>query len=136
MGFFDKIKKKKEATLSEDAIRWNKMFELWSNGDLPSPYSELVGYYGEIAGEGHPCYFDNTAGTYDLEKTVEILAENLPEKLSENLKEAYAFYVRSLSEDDEAACEELYKKMYECDIVYDKNQGLLEAVLQEYANTL
>lgn len=136
MGLFDRFKKKKEAPLSGESLKWNKMFSLWSEGDLPSPYSELVGYYGEIPSGGHPCYFDNTAGTYDLEKTVEILVENLPEKLSENLKEAYAFYVRSLSEDDEAACEELYKKMYECDIVYDKNQGLLEAALQEYANTL
>lgn len=136
MGFFDKFKKKKEATLSEDAIRWNKMFELWSNGDLPSPYSELVGYYGEVSGEGHYCYFDNTAGTYDLEKTVEILAENLPEKLSGNLKEAYALYVRSLSEDDEEASDRLHSEMYECDVVYDKHQGLLEVMLQEYANTL
>ena len=136
MGFFDKLKKKKEVPLSEDAIKWNKMFELWSDGELLSPYSELVGYYGEVAGEGHYCYFDNTAGTYDLEKTVEILVGNLPEKLSKNLKEAYGLYVYSLSEEDDSACEKLCEKIYECDVEYEKNQGLLEAVLQEYANTL
>ncbi len=136
MGFFDRFKKKKEVPLTEEALKWNKMLNLWSNGELPSPYSELVGYYGEVIGEGHPCYFDNTAGTYDLKKTIEILIENLPEKLSENLKEAYELYTRSLAEEDDAVCEKLYEKMYRCDVVYEENQSLLEKVLQEYADTL
>lgn len=136
MGIFDRFKKKKPEQLSTEALNWNRLFELWSEGKLASPYNELVGYYSEISGDGHGFYFMNMEGNEDSENTVNILTANLPEILKNNLEKAYELYRHMENETDEAKAEQLSKELYQCDVFYAENEKLLEATLQEYANSL
>lgn len=136
MGLFDVFKKKKPVELSPEAMKWNRMFDMWSDGKLDSPYNELVGYYGEVLNGGHYFYFSNTECNDDLEKVVSILTGNLPEILRENLVKAYGFYKQIEKEPNEENAERLCKELYAYDIFYEENEKLLEAMLQEYANSL
>lgn len=64
-NLFNKSKKKPELT---EALKWNKMWDLWSEGEIDSPYSELTTYHGEVNNGGHSQYFDNTETGGDLQK--------------------------------------------------------------------
>ena len=67
MGLFDFLKKKK-VELTEEQLKWNKMWELWTEGHADSPYAELMTYQSEINNGGHSQYFDNVSNTSDLQK--------------------------------------------------------------------
>ena len=58
MGLFDFLKKK-EVQLTDEQKKWNKMWELWSEGEADSPYAELMTYQSEINNGGHGQYFCN-----------------------------------------------------------------------------
>ena len=47
MGLFD-IFKKKKVEFTEEQLKWNKMWELWTEGKVKSPYFELMTYQSEI----------------------------------------------------------------------------------------
>ncbi len=47
MGLFD-IFKKKKVELTEEQQKWNKMWELWTEENVESPYSELMTYQRNI----------------------------------------------------------------------------------------
>ncbi len=130
MKWFKKIFKKKHK-LTEANLKWNKMCDMYGEGTLPSPYYEMFDYDSGIQGEGHYCYFDNCGD--DLNKIIDVLMNNLPSVLKENLKKAYDCYNRleneSALEDDENAIEK-------CNSVYYSNEELIKNILQEYANTL
>ena len=92
--FFDLFKRKKKnfpdnAVLSEEAVQWNKMWDLWANGEIASPYNELMTYQSEVNNGGHSQYFVNTENTSDISKEMSALDEILPEFLKENIKTAY-----------------------------------------------
>ena len=60
MGLFDFFKKKKTETgLTDEQLRWNKIWDLWAEGKAKSPYSELMTYDGEVNNGGHDQYFFN-----------------------------------------------------------------------------
>lgn len=122
---------KKKPKLTEADLKWNKMCDMYAEGTLPSPYEEIFDYDSGIQGEGHHCYFDNCGD--DLKRIIEVLMNNLPEVLKENLKNAYDCFNRlesgSESEDDVNAIEE-------CDSVYYKNEELIKNILEEYASTI
>ncbi len=130
MKWLKKLFKKKHK-LTEANLKWNKMCDMYGEGTLPSPYYEIFDYDSGIQGEGHYCYFDNCGD--DLNKIIDVLMNNLPSVLKENLKKAYDCYNRleneSALEDDENAIEE-------CNSVYYSNEELIKNILQEYANTL
>ena len=136
MGFFDKLKSKKNVQLSQEAENWNKMMDCWSEGKLNSPYDELVGYYGEVSGDGHGFYFTNLDSNGDTEKTVNTLKENLPEALGKNLAKAYELYVQLENETDDSKAEKIDKELYQCDVFFSENIATLEQMLQQYADKL
>ena len=132
MGLFD-IFKKKKVKLTEEQLKWNKMWELWTEEKVKSPYFELMTYQGEINNGGHSQYFCNVENASDLKKEMTVLEEILTPILSENLQKAYkAHLILEEKEDDEKA-EEI---LDQCDNVFYENEEQINRILQEYANTL
>ena len=132
MGLFD-IFKKKKVELTEAQLKWNKMWELWTEEKTKSPYNELMTYQSEINNGGHSQYFCNVDNVSDLKKEMSALKEILTPLLRENLQKAYeAYWILEEKEDDEKA-EEILEQ---CDDVFYENEEQINHILQEYANTL
>ena len=131
MGLFD-IFKKKKVELTEAQLKWNKMWELWTEEKTKSPYTELMTYQSEINNGGHSQYFCNVDNVSDLKKEMSALEEILTPLLRENLQKAYkADLILEEKEDEEA--EEI---LDQCDDVFYGNEEQINRILQEYANTL
>ena len=131
MGLFD-IFKKKKFELTEEQLKWNKMWELWTEEKTKSPYTELMTYQSEINNGGHSQYFCNVDNVSDLKKEMSALEEILTPLLRENLQKAYnADLILEEKEDEEA--EEI---LDQCDDVFYENEEQINRILQEYANTL
>ena len=129
MGLFDFLKKK-EVQLTDEQKKWNKMWELWTEGEVDSPYAELMTYQSEINNGGHDQYFFNVGNTGDLQKEMSVLESVLSAKLKNNLQKAYkAYLVLEEKEDDEKA-EEI---MEECDDVFYENEEEINHMLEEYS---
>ena len=131
MGLFD-IFKKKKVELTEAQLKWNKMWELWTEEKTKSPYTELMTYQSEINNGGHSQYFCNVDNVSDLKKEMSALEEILTPLLRDNLQKAYkADLILEEKEDEEA--EEI---LDQCDDVFYENEEQINRILQEYANTL
>ncbi len=132
MGFFDLFKKKK-VELTEEQRKWNKMWDMWVEGQVASPIAELMTYQSEINNGGHGQYFTNVENIGDLQKEMMALETALSSKLKENLKKAYAAYlILENSEWDEQAEEALEQ----CDDVFYENEEEINRTLKEYADNL
>lgn len=132
MGLFDFLKKK-EVQLTDEQKKWNKMWELWTEGEVDSPYAELMTYQSEINNGGHDQYFLNVENTGDLKKEMSALETVLSAKLKNNLQKAYkAYLVLEEKEDDEKA-EEI---MEECDDVFYENEEEINHILEEYSSKI
>lgn len=147
MGLFDFFKKKKEelpakqeektdATEQEatsDAVEqdaWDRMWELWGEGNADSPYAEVLTYQSEINNGGHDQYFFNIENTGDLKKELAVLDSVLPEVLKKNLNAAYKAYITLQKNEDDEKAEAI---LNQCDEVYYENEEALDDVLNEYA---
>lgn len=129
MSFFDFLKKKK-VKLTEAQQKWNKIWDLWTEGQLESPYAQMMTYQSEINNGGHDQYFTNVANTGDLQKEMSVLENSLSEKLKLNLKKAYeAYLVLEEKEEDELAKEILEQ----CDDVFYEHEEEINHVLEIYA---
>ena len=129
MGFFD-IFSKKKPELSEEQLKWNKIWDLWAEGKAESPFSELMTYQSEINNGGHDQYFTNLQNTGDLRKEISVLEEVLSPMMLENFKKAYdAYLILEENEDNEEAEETLD----ECDSVFYKNEGEITRFLEKYS---
>ena len=132
MGLFD-IFKKKKIVLTEEQLRWNKMWDLWVEGKVDSPFAELMEYQSQVNNGGHDQYFTNVENKGDLQKEMSALEQILSEKLNSNLKRAYkAYLVLEEKEDDEKA-EEILEQ---CDDVFYENEEHINHALEEYASKL
>lgn len=131
MGLFDVFKKKK-VELTEEQLKWNKMWELWTEEKTKSPYTELMTYQSEINNGGHSQYFCNVDNVSDLKKEMSALEEILTPLLRENLQKAYKADLILEEKEDEKA-EEILEQ---CDDVFYENEEQINHILQEYANTL
>lgn len=131
-GFF-KDRKKSKKELTEKEVRWNKMWDLWVQGEIPSPYNELMSYQSEVNNGGHDQYFLNTGKICDITKELSALSQILPHKLTENLNEAYrAYLVLEKDEDDEKA----EAVLENCDEVFFKNEQEITDILEKYCETM
>ena len=132
MGIFDLFKKKK-VELTEEQLKWNKMWELWTDGETVSPYTELMTYQSEINNGGHSQYFCNVENNDDLSKEISALETILSDKLIDNLHKAYkAHLILENNEDDEIA-EEIIEQ---CDDVFFANEEEINKKLESYANSI
>ncbi len=133
MGFFDLFKRKKTATLFEEDLKWNKMWELWSEGKADSPYAELMTYQSEINNGGHSQYFTNVENMSDLQKEMTVLCQYLSSHLSSNLRKAYeAYLLLEKNEENENA----EKTLELCDDVFYSNEAEIDDTLRSYASGL
>lgn len=132
MGLFN-IFKKKKVELTEEQLKWNKMWELWTEEKVESPYAELMTYQSEINNGGHCQYFGNVENVSDLPKEIFELEKILTPDLKMNLQKAYkAYQVLKENDDDEEAEETLEH----CDDIFYDNEEQINLILQEYANKL
>ena len=132
MGLFD-IFKKKKVELTEEQLKWNKMWELWTEEKVKSPYSELMTYQSEINNGGHSQYFCNVENVGDLQKEMSALEEILAPLLRENLQKAYKAHLVLEEKDDDEEAEVILEQ---CNDVFYENEEQINCILQEYANTL
>ena len=129
MSFLN-IFKKKKVELTEEQLKWNKMWELWTEEKVDSPYAELMTYQSEINNGGHDQYFTNVENTSDLNKEISALEQILSAELKNNLNKAYkAYLILEKKEEDEEAEETLEQ----CDDVFYENEEEINRLLEEYA---
>ena len=129
---FLNIFKKKKVELTEEQLKWDKMWDLWTEEKAKSPYAELMTYQSEINNGGHSQYFCNVDNVGDLKKELSALEKILSTPLNINLQKAYNAYLILEKNDDEKA-EEILEQ---CDTIFYKNESQINCILQEYANTL
>lgn len=129
MGLFDFLKKK-EVQLTDEQKKWNKMWELWTEGEVDSPYAELMTYQSEINNGGHDQYFLNVENTGGLKKEMSALETVLSAKLKNNLQKAYKSYLVLEEKEDDEKAEEI---MEECDDVFYENEEEINHILEEYS---
>lgn len=136
--FFDLFKRKKKnavenIALSEDDKQWNKMWDLWADGEIKSPYNELMSYQSEVNNGGHSQYFVNTENTGDLSKDMSVLNDILPAVLKENLQTAYQAHL--LLEQDETN-EDAESAMEKCDDVFYENEKEINDILEKFCKEI
>ena len=129
MGLFDGGKGGK-AELNDEK-KWNRMWELWSEGKVDSPYAELMTYQSEVYNGGHDQYFTNTELTGDLQESLAALKTILPAEMQSNLQRAYDAYM--LLEENEAE-ERAEEVLTQCDDAFYENEEQINNILQAYAD--
>ena len=78
--FLDLFRRKKNKDITVEALsekdkKWNRMWDLWAEGEIESPYNELMTYQSEVNNGGHHQYFLNTENNGDICKDIEILEQ-------------------------------------------------------------
>lgn len=69
--------------LTDAERRWNRMWDLWAEGEAESPWAELMTYDSEVNNGGHFQYFFNTDNCGDLAGEIRVLLDILPEPLGD-----------------------------------------------------
>ena len=119
-----------ENKLTLEDKKWNKLWDLWANGELESPYIEIMEYSSQVNNGGHAQFFSNLGDLKELNKVINILLNHLPKIFVEKVKEAYNSYLK-----DEFSDETEYLND-QCDTIFYANEKLINNMLQKYANTL
>lgn len=132
MGLFN-IFKKKKVEPREDLLKWDKMWDMWTEEKAESPYAELMTYQSEINNGGHSQYFTNVENTSDLQKEMSVLETILSEELKTNLKKAYEAYLILEEKEDDEKAEEILEQ---CDNAFYKNEEEINITLKEYASRI
>ena len=127
MKIFD-IFKKKKVELTEEQLKWNKMWELWTEEKTKSPYTELMTYQSEINNGGHMQFFDNVSNTSDLSQVISVLYTILNGVLKQNLVTAYNAYLEYEGNDDQE--DKLDEILDDCDNVFYENESEIEQILK------
>ena len=110
--------------------KWNTMWELWTEGETISPYSEIMEYYSEIQNGGHAQYFSNLGDLEKLDDNIKVLLTSLPNKFVVRLEKAYELYFKyEYGEDTE-------KMMEKCDKLFYHKEKIINKMLEEYASTM
>lgn len=125
MGLFDLFKKKTQ--LTQEQLKWNKMWDLWVEKEAISPYAELMTYQSDVNNGGHDLYF-----TIVEDSEMANLEKILPEHLKDNLQKAYKAYLWLKENDDEKA-EEILEQ---CDDMFYENEKEINSILEEYASKM
>ena len=138
MGLFDIFKKKStpakivEKTLPPETLRWNKMWDMWADEQIESPYHDLMTYQSEVNNGGHSQFFFNVENTGDVDAVVKENLSILPEVHKRNLEEAYSAYKKYSDVDDDKMDEILDN----CDHVFYENEELINEILEKRAESI
>ena len=129
MGF--DFRKKNSAELSDEQTKWNKMWDLWAEGQAESPYNELMTYQSEINNGGHDQFFTNVGSTGDLHKALAELKTVLPAELYHNLQIAYKAYLALEETASDGGAEAILEQ---CDNTFFENEEIINSILKVYTN--
>ena len=132
MGVFDFLKKGK-AELSDEQKKWNKMWDLWTEGRADSPYKELMSYQSEVNNGGHDQYFFNIENSGNLQKEMAVLKTVLPAKLRDNLQNAYDAYLKLTNEESD---EQAGTILSQYDDEFYKGEEEINCILRAYASKI
>ena len=132
MGVFGFFKKRK-SELSREQKKWNKMWDLWAENRVDTPYAEVMTYQSEVNNGGHDQYFFNVEQTGDLQAEISILENVLPEELRSNLLTAYDAYQMLADKESDEEWEAILEG---CDNVFFKNEEEINRILKEYASKI
>ena len=140
MGLFAKIFKKKYR-LTEDELKWNKMWDLWFEGELEQPISSLLTYDSEIQNGGHLQFFCNLEEDEEIElrDVLKQLKKILPEEFYVNLEKAYTEYkkLNFNPETSEEYCEVAVEEpLVAYDNYYDEHEETIQNIFKEYASKI
>lgn len=135
---FDLFKRKKNKTvetnvLSEAEEKWNKMWDLWANSEIESPYNEVMNYQGEVTNGGHYQYFLNTENNGDVRRELEILCNFLPAVMKDNLQRAFNAYLELEQDKNVDENEAIITK---CDNVFFDNEKTINEILENFCKTI
>ena len=118
--------------LSKEDLKWNKMWDLWVEEKLESPYNELMNYWNEINNGGHLQFFDNVSCNNDLDEYVQNLLEILPNDFKQQVELAYKTYL--INPDD--ISDENNEILDDCDNYFYENEKPIMDILKDRANKI
>lgn len=132
MSIFDIFKRNKKE-LSDEQKKWNKLWKLWEEEKVKSPYRELMTYQSEINNGRHDQYFCNIENTGNLQNEIAALATIWPVKHKNNLQKAYRAYLILSKNEDNKNTEEVLEQ---CDDFFFQNEMEFNQLLEAYANKI
>lgn len=135
---FDLFRRKKnkdtdDIVLSEADEKWNRMWDLWAEGEIESPYNELMTYQSEVNNGGHHQYFLNTENNGDVRKDIEALCTILPGVLTDNIQAAFKAYIELEQDKNIEANEEILENCYD---VFWENEEMINSILESYCKKI
>ena len=133
MRVFNFFKKSKTNHLTDEQRKWNRMWDLWVEGRVGSPYTELMTYQSEINNGGHDQYFINLENSNKLQANITVLETVLPEELQANLRKAYSAYLQLKNGKSDMQSEEV---MSQCDDDFYKDEEEVNCMLRAYATEI
>lgn len=119
--------------LSDKQNELDKVWNMWEEGKVASPYAELMTYQCEVNNGGHGQFFLNVGNSDDLQGKMAALNTVLPEKLRSNLQDAYEAYLRL---DENENDENSEQTLEHCDAVFYESQDEINNLLLEYAASI
>ena len=136
--FFDLFRRKKnkdieDVVLSEADKKWNRLWVLWAEGEIESPYNELMTYQSEVNNGGHHQYFLNTENNGDVRKDIEALCDILPDVLKNNIQTAFKSYIELEQDKNIETNEEILEQ---CDDVFWENEEMINSILESYCKKI
>lgn len=124
---------KKKSKITDKDLKWNRMWELWVEGKVVSPYSELMTYQSEINNGGHVQFFDNVARNSDLLNIMTELNGILSSALTDNIEKAYSAYLALEKNEDDEKAQEIIEK---CDNVFFENENEINFILDKFSDAI
>ena len=113
--------------------QWNKMWDLWSDEQAASPYTELMTYQSEVENGGHEQYFDTVSDVGDVQQEMQVLSGVLPDALVKNLRAAYQAYQRLRENIHDSDAE---SALQDCDDVFYDDDETINGILEAYAASI
>lgn len=131
MSIFKKARENaeiKKQKANEAEAKYNKMWDLWTKGDIPSPYADLMTYMSEVNNGGHRQFFLNVSNTGHLDAVVAELDRIVPFDIKLPLIEAYHAYKVNGN-----GAEENENFFDHADEVFYKKEKLIDKILEDYS---
>lgn len=139
MGFFDIFRRKRtpkneaESSIPLETRKWNKMWEMWRDDRIPSPYRELMTYQTDMEKGGYNYYFAQRAAERRVAPSVEAVLSLLGDTDSAaSMSDAYAAYEKYAGIDED----ELKRILDECDYIYFDSKEEITEILKGYADSI
>ena len=123
--------KVKENKISEADLKFNKMWDLWAEGNIPSPYADLMTYQSEVNNGGHDQFFLNVASTGHLHAVMKELKKIVPFDIKLSLVEAYNAY--KVNGEDAEENESFFDHADE--VFYEKEEKI-NKILEKFSETI